>query len=73
MDPAYFGGYVTENYLMLINYLQPQVAKGRPIDLADIKRLCINGFNASVLPIDKKLAYINEVNNYFLYYIVYII
>lgn len=65
-DPAYFGGYVTENYLMLLKYLNSQVAKGRPIDLADIKRLCINGFNASVLPIDKKLAYINEVNNYFL-------
>jgi adenosine deaminase len=65
-DPAYFGGYVTENYLMLLKNLDSTVAKGRPIDLADIKRLCLNGFNASVLPTSKKLAYINEVNNYFL-------
>ena len=65
-DPAYFGGYVTENYLMLLKDLNPHVAKGRPIDLADVKRLCLNGFMASVLPIDKKLGYIEGVNNYFL-------
>lgn len=65
-DPAYFGGYVTENYLMLLKYLDPHIAKGRPIDLADIKRLCLNGFMASVLPMDKKLEYIDEVNNYFI-------
>jgi adenosine deaminase len=65
-DPAYFGGYVTENYLMLLKNLNPHIAKGRPIDLADIKRLCLNGFMASVLPMDKKLKYLEGVNNYFL-------
>ncbi len=64
--PAYFGGYVTENYLLLIKYLDPKTAKGRPINLSDIRRLCINGFLASVLPIDKKLQYIESVNNYFI-------
>ena len=65
-DPAYFGGYVTENYLMLLKDLNPHVAKGRPIDLADVKRLCLNGFMASVLPMNKKLEYLEGVNNYFL-------
>ena len=46
--------------------LNPHVAKGRPIDLADVKRLCLNGFMASVLPMNKKLEYLEGVNNYFL-------
>lgn len=65
-DPAYFGGYITENYMFLLKYLNPKVAKGRPINLADIRRLCLNGFNASLLSQSKKLSYIKEVNNYFL-------
>jgi adenosine deaminase len=65
-DPAYFGGYVTENYLFLIDYLSPAKAKARSINFADIRRLCVNGFNASVLPLPKKLQYIQEVNDYFL-------
>jgi len=65
-DPAYFGGYVTENYLFLIENLNCNVAKSRPIDLADIRRLCINGFEASLLPTAQKIAYIKEVNDYFL-------
>ena len=45
-DPAYFGGYVTENYLFLLKALSPTVAKERPVNLADIFRLAKNGFNA---------------------------
>jgi hypothetical protein len=51
---------------MLLADLDPHVAKGRPIDLADVKRLCLNGFMAAVLPMDKKLEYLEGVNNYFL-------
>ena len=65
-DPAYFGGYATENYLFLIKNLNCNVAKSRPIDLADIRRLCMNGFEASLLPPAKKIAYMKEVNDYFL-------
>ena len=65
-DPAYFGGYVTENYIFLLKSLNSKSAKGRPVDLADIRRMVINGFLASVLPMEEKLAYISSVNNYFL-------
>ena len=65
-DPAYFGGYVTENYIFLLKSLNSKSAKGRPLDLADIRRIAINGFLASVLPMDEKLQYISSVNNYFL-------
>jgi adenosine deaminase len=64
-DPAYFGGYVTENYLFLVEYLS-KFNKFRSLQLSDIRNLCINGFEASVLPLRKKLSYISEVNNYFI-------
>jgi adenosine deaminase len=65
-DPAYFGGYVTDNYKFLMTSLDNKVAKGRAIDLSDIRRIVINGFYASVIPLEKKLAYIETVNSYFL-------
>jgi hypothetical protein len=46
--------------------LDNKVAKGRAIDLSDIRRIVINGFYASVIPLEKKLAYIETVNSYFL-------
>ena len=64
-----FSKYLTcllENYLFLIKNLNCNVAKSRPIDLADIRRLCMNGFEASLLPPAKKIAYMKEVNDYFL-------
>ncbi len=45
-DPAYFGGYVSENYEFLIKNSKPQ----RPITLADIKKLTENGFLSTFLP-----------------------
>eukprot|EP00658_Telonema_sp_P-2_P061174 TRINITY_DN4991_c0_g1_i2.p1 TRINITY_DN4991_c0_g1~~TRINITY_DN4991_c0_g1_i2.p1 ORF type:complete len:171 (-),score=47.14 TRINITY_DN4991_c0_g1_i2:265-777(-) len=65
-DPAYFGGYATENYLFLLTYLNRMVAKARPIDLADVFRLCKNGFHASVLPASQKAAFLAQVDDFFL-------
>ena len=65
-DPAYFGGYVTENYLALLKWLAPGKAAGRPINLADIYRLCVNGFEASWLPPAEKMRFIEEAAGYFL-------
>lgn len=39
-DPAYFGGYVSDNYEFLIKNSKPE----RPITLTDIKKLTENGF-----------------------------
>ncbi len=73
-DPAYFGSsthgyapaYVTENYLFLLKVLDKSVAKERPITFAHIYQLCRNGFLASVLHPSQKLAYLKEVDDYFL-------
>ena len=65
-DPAYFGGYVAENYLFLLRYLAPGIAKSRPIDLADVYRLCVNGFEASWLGLAEKNRFVNEVVEYFI-------
>ena len=65
-DPAYFGGYVTENYLFLLRALDPSIAKERSIDLADIFRLAKNGFNSSVINPDMREQFLNELITYFL-------
>jgi len=65
-DPAYFGGYVSENYLFLLKALDPSVAKDRSIDLADIFRLAKNGFNASVINDTLRQQFLSELINYFL-------
>lgn len=53
-DPAYFGGYVTENLL----------AAQRALDLSreEVAQLVRNGFEASFLPPDDKAALIAEVD-----------
>ena len=53
-DPAYFGGYVGENYL------QTQRAIG--LSREDIQTLAQNSFKASFLASDEKQAHIEEVN-----------
>ena len=65
-DPAYFGGYVTENYIFLLKSLDPKVAKAKPITLSHIFQLARNGFEASVLPSGQKNQFLGELNNYFL-------
>jgi adenine deaminase len=55
-DPAYFGGYVGDNY----------VAVQQALDLSqdDIIRLAANSFNASFLPADDKRALIAELESH---------
>jgi adenine deaminase len=55
-DPAYFGGYVGDNY----------VAVQQALDLSrdDIIRLAANSFNASFLPADDKRALLVELESH---------
>ena len=53
-DPAYFGGYIEENFLAL------QQAHGLAID--DIAKLARNAFNASLLSLAEKEKYLNELD-----------
>jgi adenosine deaminase len=55
-DPAYFGGYIEENFLALHQALG--------LNFDDISRLARNAFNASFLhPIEKK-KYLNEFDHF---------
>jgi adenosine deaminase len=65
-DPAYFGGYVTANYIFLLQYLNPKVAKAEPINLSHIFKLAKNGFEASILPLERKNQFLAELQYYFL-------
>jgi len=55
-DPAYFGGYVAENYL----------AAYRALDLsrADIVQLASNSFEASFLPLADKAAWLGKIRRF---------
>jgi adenosine deaminase len=54
-DPAYFGGYVGDNY----------IAVQQALDLSpdDIIRLAANSFKASFLPADDKRALLAELES----------
>ena len=54
-DPAYFGGYLTENFLA--------VQKGLRLDRADIYRLVRNSFQAAFLRQDEKQVLLDELDN----------
>ena len=56
-DPAYFGGYVTDNFLA--------VQKALGLDSADIYRLAQNSFQASFLEPDEKQGLRQELDHYF--------
>ena len=49
-DPAYFGGYITENFL--------DTAQELGLNQKDIFQICCNAFNASFLPLQDKEMYI---------------
>ncbi|MCY4178605.1 MAG: adenosine deaminase, partial [Endozoicomonadaceae bacterium] len=53
-DPAYFGGYINENYFA--------VAKALSLDKATLVQLAHNSFTASLLDAETKAARIKEVN-----------
>jgi adenosine deaminase len=56
-DPAYFGGYMTENYLA--------VQKALNLDLEDIRNLAKNAIQATFLEQVEKQRLLDELNNYF--------
>jgi len=52
-DPAYFGGYVLDNFLA--------VAKAHSLGRAEIARLCTNSISASLLPPERKAALLKKI------------
>ncbi|HXV82806.1 MAG TPA: adenosine deaminase [Candidatus Binatia bacterium] len=55
-DPAYFGGYVTENFLA--------VEKAQGLDRDDIHRLAKNSFQAGFVRPDQKQIFLDELDKY---------
>ena len=55
-DPAYFGGYITDNYVAAANALG--------LNRADLARLAENSFTASFLDEGTKARHITEVRSY---------
>jgi adenosine deaminase len=55
-DPAYFGGYMTDNYLA--------TAKALSLTKSDLVQLAKNSFLSSWLPAEKKVEMIGKVESY---------
>ncbi|WP_025819446.1 adenosine deaminase [Shewanella marina] len=55
-DPAYFGGYMTDNFIA--------VADAHPATKQELAQFTINAIEASFINEQQKLNYINQVNNY---------
>ena len=55
-DPAYFGGYILENFNALDEAFK--------LSKDEVKKLCINGVNASFLDINEKEKIINFIKNF---------
>jgi adenosine deaminase len=56
-DPAYFGGYMNDNFIATFDALS--------LDKNDAKQLAINSFSAAFLDTQTKQKYIDEVNAFF--------
>jgi adenosine deaminase len=56
-DPAYFGGYMNENFI--------GVAEALKMNKRQIADLAINGFKASWLSQDEKAKWVNEIERLF--------
>lgn len=56
-DPAYFGGYVNDNYLAAFEAL--------PLDVSHARQLALNSFEAAFLPPAQKRAFLDEVERFF--------
>jgi adenosine deaminase len=56
-DPAYFGGYINDNYLAAFDAL--------PLDVNHARRLAKNSFAAAFLEPERKRAYLAEVDAFF--------
>jgi adenine deaminase len=55
-DPAYFGGYVADNYVAL--------AEHAGLTPADLAQLAVNSFAASWLPDERRAGYVRRVEEY---------
>lgn len=55
-DPAYFGGYINDNYIA--------IAEALDLNRDDIIRLAKNSFNASFLTDEEKKNYLNIIDKY---------
>jgi len=56
-DPAYFGGYMNDNFIAAFEAL--------PLDVKHARQLAYNSFAASFLDPERKRAYIAEVDDFF--------
>jgi len=56
-DPAYFGGYMNDNFIATFDAL--------PLGLSHAQRLARNSFSAAFLPAAQKQAFLDEVDAYF--------
>ena len=56
-DPAYFGGYMNDNFVAVFDAL--------PMGLAHAHQLARNSFEAAFLPADEKQKFLDEVDTYF--------
>jgi adenosine deaminase len=56
-DPAYFGGYVNDNYLAAFEAL--------PLDVTHARQLARNSFEAAFAPPAQKAAWLAEVDAFF--------
>ena len=56
-DPAYFGGYMNENYY--------ETAKALNLNNHHLEQLAINAFKASWLSEDEKAKHISQIKSYF--------
>ncbi|NVM75389.1 adenosine deaminase [Duganella sp. SG902] len=56
-DPAYFGGYMNDNFIATFEAL--------PLGLSHAQRLARNGFVAAFLPAAEKQKYLDEVDAFF--------
>jgi adenosine deaminase len=56
-DPAYFGGYVNDNYLAAFEAL--------PLDVSHARQLARNSFAAAFVEPERKRAYLAEVDQFF--------
>ena len=56
-DPAYFGGYVNDNFTALLEAL--------PVQRQHLKQLARNSFSAAFVEPERKQAFLKEVEDYF--------
>jgi adenosine deaminase len=56
-DPAYFGGYMNDNFIAVFDAL--------PLGLSHAQRLARNSFAASFLPPERKQRFLDEVDAFF--------